>query len=241
MAVPSPGKRLLLMSSSRTHGSGYLDHGEVEIRRLLGNLKRVLFVPFALADHSAYSDRVRERLERMQLGLDSLHDASNPIAAVERAEAILVGGGNTFRLLDALYRHRLLEPIRAGAEGGLPYLGWSAGANVACPSLMTTNDMPIVQPPSFKALSLVPFNINPHYLDPDPASTHMGETREQRILEFHEMNDPVVVGLREGAMIDIEGPRATLRGTSSARIFRKRHPPEEWEIGSNLDFLLAPL
>jgi dipeptidase E len=176
----------------------------------------------------------------MQLELDSVHEVADPVAAVERAEAVVVGGGNTFRLLDEMYRRRLLEPIRGRAEAGMPYLGWSAGANVACPSLMTTNDMPIVQPPGFQALSLVPFNINPHYLDPDPASRHMGETREQRIQEFHEMNDAVVVGLREGAMIRVEDPQATLRGSSGARIFRKKQLAMELEPGASLDFLLRP-
>jgi dipeptidase E len=133
----------------------------------------------------------------------------------------------------------LLDLIRARAREGMPYLGSSAGTNIACPSIKTTNDMPIVQPSSLEALGLVPFNINPHYLDPDPSSTHMGETREERIREFHEMNDPPVLGLREGAMLRVEGNRVTLRGSSGARLFLKGEAPREIPSGGNLDFLVA--
>ena len=160
-----------------------------------------------------------------------------PVAAVERAEALFIGGGNTFRLLDALWRHALIEPIRRRVQAGMPYVGTSAGSNVACPSIRTTNDMPIVQPPSFAALNLVPFNINPHYQDPIPGSTHMGETREQRIAEFHEENAPPVVGLREGAWLLVEDSTVVLSGSTGARLFRRGEAPAEFATGSRLDFL----
>jgi dipeptidase E len=175
----------------------------------------------------------------MGFALDSMHDApEGPVAAVEKAEALFIGGGNTFRLIDALWRNALVEPIRRRVRAGLPYIGSSAGSNVACPSIRTTNDMPIVQPPSFEALNLVPFNINPHYLDPIPGSTHMGETREERIAEFHEENDPPVVGLREGAWLLVDDASVTLQGSTGARLFRRGKPPVEYPIGSRLDFLL---
>ncbi len=233
--------RLLLISSSRVHGGGYLDHCEAEIIDFLGGIEQVLFVPFALGNPPEYAGRVKARLGRMGLRVASLHEARDPLAAVQQAESIFIGGGNTFRLLDALYRADLLEAIRRMVEAGSPYLGSSAGSNVACPTISTTNDMPIVQPSSFEALRFVPFNINPHYLDPEPASTHMGETREERIREFHEVNDRTVVGLREGAMLRIEGNQVALRGAVGARVFVKGEPPREFPPGSSLDFLMEKL
>ena len=163
--------RLLLISNSTLYGSGYLDHCAAAIERFLRpGVSRVLFVPYALFDRDAYAARARERFGRMGFELESIHDADGGArAAVERAEAIFIGGGNTFRLLDALWRNDLIEPIARRVRSGLPYIGSSAGSNVACVSIKTTNDMPIVQPPAFTALNLVPFNINPHYLDPVPA------------------------------------------------------------------------
>ena len=230
--------RLLLISNSTLHGSGYLDHCEEALRNFLGPLRRILFVPYALADRAAYAARARERLRRMGYAADSVHDAKEPADAVSSAEAIFVGGGNTFRLLTALYERGLVEPLRRRVLEGTPYVGTSAGSNVACVTIKTTNDMPIVQPPRFEGLGLVPFNINPHYLDPDPQSRHMGETREERIREFHEENTPPVIGLREGAMLRIEPPRVTLLGTTGARLFRRGRPPEEHLPGARLDSLL---
>jgi dipeptidase E len=232
--------RLLLISNSTRHGERYLDHCAGAIQSLLGaSLKRVLFVPYAIHDYGAYAATVRSRFEAMGFGVDAVHDAKGgPLAAVEQAQAIFIGGGNTFRLIDALWRHDLIEPIRRRVTAGMPYIGTSAGANVACPSIRTTNDMPIVQPPSFSALGLVPFQINPHYQDPIPGSTHMGETREQRIAEFHEENQPAVVGLREGAWLHIEGDTMTLEGQADARVFRRGQPAVEYASGSRLDFLL---
>jgi len=233
-------KRLLLGSTSTTHGTGYLDHCEAEMRELFGAARRVLFVPYALHDRDAYAARVRERLGRMGLGVDSIHEAVDPVRAVLDAEALFVGGGNTFRLLKELYGNALLDPIRRRVESGIPYAGTSAGSNVACVTIKTTNDMPIVEPPSLRALGLVPFNINPHYQDADPASTHMGETRETRIREFHEENDPVVVALREGAILRIEDRRVWLAGTAGARIFFQGREAREFLPGASLDFLLEP-
>lgn len=228
--------RLLLISNSTLHGGDYLDHCAAAITSFLGpSVKRVLFVPYALFDRDAYAARARARFEAMGYGLDSVHDlAGGPVTAVERAEAIFIGGGNTFRLLDALWRQELIEPICRRVQAGMPYVGTSAGSNVACPSLRTTNDMPIVQPPSFAALNLVPFNINPHYQDPIPGSTHMGETREQRIAEFHEENAPPVVGLREGAWLLVENGTVVLNGSVGARLFRCGEPAAEFAPGSAL-------
>jgi dipeptidase E len=192
----------------------------------------VLFVPYAVFDRDAYATKARVRFEAMGYALDSVHDAyGGPVRAVERAEAIFIGGGNTFRLLDALWRESLIEPIRGRVKAGMPYIGASAGSNVACPSIKTTNDMPIVELRSFSALDLVPFNINPHYLDPLPGSTHMGETREQRIAEFHEENTPPVIGLREGAWLLVEDGTVVLQGVNGARLFRRGQAPVELETG----------
>ena len=228
-------KRLLLISNSTLHGSGYLDHAEAEIRSFLGDAKRVLFVPFALYDRDTYTSTAQKRFEKMGYELWSVHTAVNPVQAVNDAGAVFIGGGNTFRLLKALYDFDLLDPIRKRVEAGMPYIGSSAGSNVAAPTIKTTNDMPIVQPPSFDALGLVPFQINPHYLDPDPNSKHMGETREERIRQFLEENDTAVVGLREGAMLRIENGETILRGSSGARIFRKGLEPVEVSPGAQLD------
>lgn len=226
-------QRLLLLSSSTVSGSGYLDYAEEEIGHCLGDVSEVLFIPYALADHESYTRRVRERLGSMSYAVTGLHQVSDPRGAVETAEAIFIGGGNTFRLLKNLYDLDLLEIIRARVTGGMPYLGSSAGSNVAAPTIRTTNDMPIVQPPSFDALGLVPFQINPHYLDADPESAHMGETREERILQFLEENDAPVVGLREGAWLRVDGSGCRLGGKRGARWFRRGEAPEELAAGAS--------
>ena len=216
---------LLLISSSLVHGYGFLDHAEPEIRRVLGNVGSVAFVPFAQYDHDAYTARVRERFRAMEFEITQVRERTD----VERAEALFIGGGNSFRLLKELYDRDLLDAIRTRVANGMPYIGSSAGTNVATPSIRTTNDMPIVYPPSFDALGLVPFQINPHYLDADPESTHKGETREERIREFHEENDTPVVGLREGSMLAVRDGVATLAGSKPARIFRRGQEPVEAE------------
>lgn len=233
-------KRLLLISNSTLYGSGYLDHAEEEIQNFLGNLKRVLFVPFALYDRDAYTAQARKRLASMDYELDSIHDAPDAPKALADADAIFIGGGNTFRLLNALYQFDVLFQIRRRVEEGMPYIGSSAGAIVAGPTIKTTKDMPVVQPPSFDSLGLVTFQISPHYLDPDPNSTHMGETQEERINQFLEENDAPVVGLREGTMIRVESGSTVLKGTTDARIFRRDHDPVEVGPGTTLDHLISP-
>ena len=232
-------RRLLLISNSTLHGSGYLDHAESEIRDFLGELNHVLFVPFALLDRDKYTATARARFQKMGYELTSIHSAANPAQAVKETDAMFIGGGNTFRLLKALYDFDLLDVIRERVDAGMPYIGSSAGSNMACPTIRTTNDMPIVQPPSFNALGLVPFQINPHYLDPDPNSRHMGETREERIIQFLEENETPVVGLREGAMLRIENGEIILRGSTGARIFRRGFEPLEISPGAKLNELLS--
>src|ERR1700746_1422758 len=212
-------RRLLLVSNSTLYESGYLDHAEKEIRELVGDGNRVVFVPYAVHDLRTYAVKAEERFRDMGLSLISIHDVSNMPRAVAEADAIFVGGGNTFRLLKGLHDHDLLAPIRRRVAAGVPYIGSSAGSIVACPTLKTTKDMPVGQPPSFEALGLVPFQISPHYLDPDPSSTHMGETQEERITQFLEENEAPVLGLREGSMLRVENDTVTLLGPHSARIF----------------------
>ncbi|MEW6206905.1 MAG: dipeptidase PepE [Acidobacteriota bacterium] len=232
-------KRLLLISNSTLYGSGYLDHAEREIRDFLGATRRALFVPFAMRDRDRYTAMARRRMEAMGYQLDSVSEASDPQQSVAEAEAVFIGGGNTFRLLKSLYDFNLLGAIRRRVSEGMPYIGSSAGSIVACPTLKTTKDMPIVEPPSFDALGLVDFQISPHYLDPDPASTHMGETQEERILQFLEENDAPVIGLREGTMLRVETGSILLKGITSARIFRRNHSPVEIDPGANLIDLLS--
>jgi len=221
--------RLLLISSSVVHGYGYLDHAEPEIRAL--GVRRAGFVPFALADHDAYTAKVRDRLAAMEIGVRQIDDARD----VSGVDAIFVGGGNTFRLLKTLYDRDLLGVIRDRVREGLPYIGSSAGTNIAAPTIRTTNDMPIVQPPSFDALGFVSFQINPHYLDPDPASTHHGETREERLLQYLEENEAPVVGLREGSVLRVDGGVTILAGLKPARIFKRGAAPFEIEPGCVID------
>lgn len=220
------------------HGHGYLDHAAAELQDFLGRRRRVLFVPLALHDHLAYTAKVRERLAPLGFTVDGLVAGPDARAQVEAAEAVFVGGGNSFRLLTDLYRLGLFEPLRARVIAGTPYIGSSAGTNLAGKTIGTTNDMPIVHPPSFVALGLVPFNFNPHYLDPDPSSTHKGETRDARILEFHELNPQPVLALREPTMLRREGDRLTLRGAAGARLFRRGEPAIELAAGSDQDELL---
>jgi dipeptidase E len=231
-------KQLLLISNSTQHGSGYLDHAESEIRDFVGRRTQVVFVPYALGDRRTYASRVEARLREMGLAVTSVHDVSNMARAVLEAEVVFVGGGNTFRLLKGLYDDDLIEPIRRAVGEGAFYIGSSAGSIVACPTLKTTKDMPIVQPRSFEALDLVPFQISPHYLDPEPTSTHMGETQEERIEQFLEENETPVVGLREGSMLRVQDGGIVLKGAHGARIFRRRQNPVEAKAGEDLHQLL---
>jgi dipeptidase E len=232
-------RRLLLISSSTVFGTKYLEHAFSELREVLHGVGRVLFIPHALQDHAGYATKARAAFGEIGLGLDSLHEASDPRRAVLEAQAVFCGGGNTFRLLARLHELDLVPFLRERVAEGMPYTGASAGSNLACPTIKTTNDMPIVQPLSFEALGLVSFQINPHYVDPAPGSTDMGETRETRIREFHEENQPPVVGLREGAMLRVEGETVELRGRAGARVFRRGREPVELEPVAPLDALLA--
>jgi dipeptidase E len=216
-------KRLLLLSNgSELVGDEPTEFAQSAVRDFLGaGVRRVLFVPFAavLRTYGEYAARVRERFGPMGYEVESLHEADEAEAAVERADAIAVGGGNTFHLLRGLYESGAVEAIRARVRRGAPYVGWSAGSNVACPTIMTTNDMPIVEPPTLRALGLVPFQINPHYTD-ERLAGHKGETRDERLLEFVHANPGVpVVGLREGTMLRVEGREVALVGGRPARLF----------------------
>jgi dipeptidase E len=217
-----------LNSSSNVHGYGFLDHVEPELRRFLGHARRVAFVPFAAHDHAAYTAKVRARLAEMNLEVVGFE-------YLDAADALFVGGGNTFRLLKKLYEHNLFNPIRERVRAGLPYVGSSAGSMVACPTIRTTNDMPIVECPTLNAFGFIDFQLNCHYLDPDPASTHRGETREERIREFHEENPAPVLGLREATMLVVEDGAAKLVGLKPARVFRRGREPVEVEPGTVVD------
>ncbi len=230
--------RLLLISSSRSGVGGYLDHCIAEMTTMLGGVDRLLFVPYALHDLDAYTSTVRDRFAREGVQVTSIHESTDPVEAVTASDAFFVGGGNTFRLLDTLYRHGLIGPIRERVRAGAVYMGTSAGSNIAGRSIQTTNDMPIVQPPSFDALAVVPFNINPHYVDRDPDAGHHGETRQQRIGEFHEVSDIVVVGLPEATMLRRVGPQLDVLGDAPARIFRRAHDPVLVPPGDRVDWLL---
>ena len=236
----SPRRRLLLISSSAIHGTGYLDHAEEMIRSFLGGLSRILFVPYALFDRDGYAAQAGARFETMGIALESIHRAADPREAILAAPALFVGGGNTFRLLKTLQDLSLVEAIRERVAAGMPYIGSSAGTIVTCPTIRTTNDMPIVEPSSLSALGLVEFQINAHYLDPDPRSTHKGETREERLLQFHEENEAPVVGLREGAMLRVEGREVLLQGVAAARIFRRGRERVEVSPGAVLNEYLEP-
>ena len=214
--------RLLLISSTVVHGYGYLEFDEANIKRLLGDRKRVSVIPYAQYDLDASMQRISESFSRM--GYETTRE-------LDGAEAIFTCGGNTFRLLKTLYDRGLLETIRALVRGGAPYIGTSAGTNITAPTIKTTNDMPIVYPPSFEALGFIPFQINPHYIDPDPNSTHQGETREQRLVEYLQENEIPVLALREGSTLLVEDGEVTLLGEQTARLFRRGSDPEELAPG----------
>jgi dipeptidase E len=231
---------LLLLSNSSVHGRGYLEHAISAIEEFLAGRRAVTFVPYALADHDAYTARMAAALAPLGANVVGLHTSENPRTELAQAEVVFVGGGNSFRLLKALQERSLLDVVNDRVDtGDLSYMGSSAGTNMACPTLRTTNDMPIVQPSSFECFGLLPFQINPHYLDPDPASTHMGETREKRIEQFLEENDVPVLGLREGSWLRRQGPRLTLGGTTGARLFQRGTPADEFAEGDDLSFLLS--
>lgn len=230
--------RLLLISNSTNAGEEYLDYPKMEIQKFLGDKKVTgLFIPYAgvTISFDDYSQRVKSRFNEIGHDIQSIHEVDDPIAAVKKAESIIVGGGNTFNLLKMVQDNGLIGPIREKVMNGTPYIGWSAGSNLTCPSIRTTNDMPVVEPDSFKAFNLIPFQINPHYLDKNPDG-HAGETREDRINEFLIANkNTTVFGLREGCMLRIEGKEMQLIGNKSVRIFRYGQTPLELNAGQNFN------
>lgn len=234
--------RLLLISNSTMPGEPYLDYPKHEIQKFLGEKAvNALFIPYAAVTFSfdMYVDKVNERFSEIGHSVTGIHTFPDPVAAVEQAEAIVVGGGNTWQLVRMIHDNRLIEAVRKKVLNGTPYIGWSAGANVACPTLRTTNDMPIIDPLGFDTFDLVPFQINPHYIDANPEN-HAGETREQRIEEFLEINpDMYVVGLREGTMLLRENSSLKLIGQRNARIFHKGSIPVELTAADNFSFLLG--
>ncbi|MFD2515038.1 dipeptidase PepE [Pontibacter locisalis] len=234
-------RNLLLISTSTTHGTGYLEHAEQEVRSLLEGKSSVLFIPYARPggiSHKDYTAKAREAFEQWGISVTGVHEYDDPVKAVNEAEAVFIGGGNTFVLLRNLYASKLIKPLQERVQKGMPYMGTSAGTNVAGKTIGTTNDMPIVHAKTFDALQLVPFNINPHYLDPIEGSTHMGETRETRIAEFHHHNRQPVVGLREGSMLRVKGDKIELLGPLTARIFLQSQKPMEFKPGDDIAFLM---
>ena len=233
-------KNLLVVSTSTVHGKGYLEYIETEIQNFFQGCKNIVFIPFARPGGitwDEYTAVARTKFEALDFSLKGLHEFNNTVEALENADGYFTGGGNTFELLNQLYQHGIVEKLHELIANGKPYMGTSAGSNITGTSIKTTNDMPIVYPPSFNALAVVPFNINPHYLDPDPTSKHMGETRETRLKEFHHFNNETVVGLREGSWLRVTGNEIELRGPHSARIFEKGKAPYEVDPGS-VQFLM---
>lgn len=233
--------KLLLISNSTMPGEPYLDYPKKEIKKFLGEkLVTALFIPYAAVTFSfdEYCKKVEERFTEIGHHIVGIHTFKDQKKAIHEAEAIVVGGGNTWQLVRMLHDRNLMNPIREKAINGTPFIGWSAGANVACPTLRTTNDMPIIDPKSFDCLGLVPFQINPHYLHENPEG-HGGETREQRINEFLEINpDIFVAGLREGTMLKLENQKLELIGNRPCRIFKKGEKPVELSSKDDLNFLL---
>lgn len=234
--------QLLLLSNSTNAGEEYLGWPREILKEFIqtNKISSCLFVPYAgvTVTWDEYTTRVRAVFSIWGCELESVHTFSDPVEAVKKAECIVVGGGNTFRLVQMMHETEIMEAIRAKSLAGTPFIGWSAGSNVACPTLRTTNDMPIIQPASFNTLNLIPFQINPHYLDANPEG-HGGETREQRINEFQALNtEVVVVGLREATALHVDGKKLRLLGERSMRLFKAGNEPVELEPGTNIDFLL---
>lgn len=234
--------KLLLISNSTNAGEEYLSFPRENIKEFVGGAKKIVFIPYAAVTFSydEYETKVNESLQKVGLQVEGIHRFDDPLAAIEQADAIITGGGNSFRLVQLLYQNKLINAIRQKVVNGTPYVGWSAGSNIACPTIKTTNDMPIVEPESFNTLNLVPFQINPHYLDANPDG-HAGETREQRIDEFVAVNPgKYVVGLREGTMLKVQDDYISLIGARSCRIFKQGIPCFEVQPGENCDFLIKP-
>ena len=229
--------KAILASTSTLHGQDYLEYLIPHLKDLYGNAKEVIFIPYARPggiSHEEYTSRARDAFSQAGIQVKGLHEFENAAEAIENAEGVFTGGGNTFLLVSELYRNKVMNILKKVVKNGTPYMGTSAGTNIGGLSMQTTNDMPIIYPPSFQTLGLVPFNINPHYLDPDLNSKHKGETRETRIKEFHSFNSPPVVGLREGSWLELKDNKVTLKGELDARIFRKDKVPFEVATGTDL-------
>ncbi|QEE48284.1 dipeptidase PepE [Flavobacterium alkalisoli] len=233
-------KKIIIASTSTLHGGGYLDYLTDTLKEHFKSCSSLLFVPYARPggiSHDDYTKKAAEFFSSLNINVKGIHEFENPVEAVQNAEAIFTGGGNTFLLVTQLYQNKVMDAIKTVVEKGTPYLGTSAGSNICGLTMETTNDMPIIYPPSFDTLGLIPFNINPHYLDPIAGSTHMGETRETRIKEFHQFNPQPVLGLREGSWLEVNADIITLRGSLQARLFRQNTEPEEIETGTDLSWL----
>ena len=233
-------KNLIIASTSTLHAGGYLEYLLPELSVHFKNVKTLLFIPYARPSgisHEEYTLKVSEAFAKINITVKGIHEFESPTEAIKNAEAIFTGGGNTFLLVSQLYRYNLMTLLTETLKNGTPYLGTSAGSNITGLTMQTTNDMPIIYPPSFQTLGMIPFNLNPHYLDPDLNSKHMGETREIRIKEFHQFNSLPVLGLREGSWLDVKGNKITLKGDLSARLFKQNQNPEELKTGSDLSFL----
>ena len=225
-------KHVIIASTSTVHGSGYLEYILPELQSFFNKVKTILFIPYARPSgisYDNYTAKAKEAFAKININVSGIHEFENPKEAVLNAEAIFTGGGNTFELVNQLYKNDVIASLKVVVESGTPYLGTSAGSNICGVNMMNTNDMPIVYPPSFDTMGLIPFNINAHYLDPDPTSKHMGETRETRIKEFHVFNKVPVLGLREGSWLEVSNNDIKLKGELSARLFRKDKEAVELE------------
>ena len=230
-------KKMIIASTSTLHGGNYLDYLLPTLESHFKNCSEILFVPYARPggiSHSDYTANVQAAFAKIGKSVKGVHEYPDPIEAVKAAQGIFTGGGNTFLLVTQLYQNNIMEVLAQVVENGTPYLGSSAGSNITGISMQTTNDMPIIYPPSFKTLGLIPFNLNPHYLDPDMQSKHMGETRETRIKEFHSFNETPVLGLREGSWLEVLDGKVILKGELTARWFRQGQVPVELEPGTDL-------
>ncbi len=233
-------KQLLIASTSTLHSGTYLDYLLDALKIHFKSIDEIIFIPYARPggiSHDDYTKKAAEAFSKINIRVKGLHEFKNPAEAIKNAKGLFTGGGNTFVLVNALYKFNLIDPIKNAVKNGVPYLGTSAGSNICGLTMCTTNDMPIVYPPSFKTLSFVPFNINPHYLDPDPTSKHMGETRETRIQEFHKFNTQPVIGLREGSWLEVKGQSILLKGELNARVFEYENESYEIETGTFLNEL----
>ncbi|MGV7106888.1 dipeptidase PepE [Flavobacterium sp. U410] len=234
-------KNLIIASTSTLHNGSYLDYLLPELKKHFAATETILFIPFARPSgisHEAYTEKVSQAFAKIDKKVKGLHEFENPVEAIQQAEGIFTGGGNTFLLVSELYRAKVIDAIEEKLKTGTPYLGTSAGSNICGLTMGTTNDMPIVYPPSFRTLGMVPFNINPHYLDPDTDSTHMGETRETRINEFHQFNPQPVIGLREGSWLAVKGNDIVLKGNLTARWFEANKDATEIEPETVINTLL---